>query len=108
MTTCNGACASTTKCYVGDIGTELIVDTCEDLSTATSVKLMVWKPGATTATVWVGSVYDTTHIRYVVQAVTGGSDLSVAGLYKVQAWAQMPSGTWRGATTSFWVYDVFD
>lgn len=99
--TCN-SCSVPSKFYVGDTGTEIIVDTCDDITTATLVKLMVQKPDDTIVE-WVGSVYDTTKIRHVVVA----GDLDLAGEYLVQAYVQMPSWVGRGNNTSFKVNEPF-
>ena len=91
------------KYYVGNLGTEIIVDTCKDITTATKVSLMVMKPNATVAEEWVGSVYEDTKIRYVVIA----GDFDVAGEYRMQAYVEMPSWQGRGSTVRFKVSDLF-
>jgi len=96
--TCNSG-----KYYVGDIGTELIVDVCVDISTATSLKLFVMKPGDLVAEEWNGGLYQAHYIRYVITA----GDLDRAGEYRVQAWIQLPTGEWRGDVDKFTVCDVF-
>jgi hypothetical protein len=103
MTVCQTGCASS-KYYVGDVGTEVLVDVCVDISAAIAVKLYVLKPGATAPVEWAGGVYQLQYIRYVIQA----GDLSVAGEYKVQAWVQLPGGTWRGDVATFRVYAPFE
>lgn len=84
------------KYYVGDIGTEILVDTGSDISTATSVSLKVQKPSGKEA-VWVGTVYDTDYIRYVVK--TG--DFNEVGTYRVQAYVTLPSWSGLGDTAVF-------
>lgn len=103
MTECSSTCTSS-KYYVGDIGTELIVDVCVDISTATAVKLYVLKPGATVAVEWAGAVYQSHYIRYVIKS----GDLSVPGEYRVQAGVTMPTGSWRGDVDVFRVYAPFE
>ena len=76
------------KIHAGDIGTIFIVDTGENISTATSTDLKVRKPDGST-TVWGGSLYGTNFIKYTIQA----GDL-VAGDYRLQAYIEMP--TWIG------------
>lgn len=102
MTACTTGCG-VSKVYVGDVGTEILVDVCVDISTATTVELSVLKPGATTAVTWAAGVYLLRYVRYVVQA----GDLSVAGEYKLQVRVVLPGGAWRGDVTTFRVYDVF-
>lgn len=101
-TSCTTGCG-VSKYYVGDIGTELIVDVCVDITSATAAKLYVLKPGATAAVEWVAGVYQTQYLRHVCVA----GDLSVAGEYKVQAWVQLPNGSWRGDVATFRVYPAF-
>jgi hypothetical protein len=95
-TSCGDSCADPTKYYVGDIGTEIIVDTCSDISTATLVSLKVKKPDDTEVE-WVGAIYDTTKIRYIVLA----GDFDQSGKYRVQSYVEMPGWEGRGDTTYF-------
>lgn len=101
MTVCSN-CDLDGKYYVGDVGTEIIVDTCSDITTATVTDLLVEKPDGTSH-VWSGSAYDTTKIRYVVQA----GDFDQDGEYYLQAYVEMPGWSGRGVTTSFRVMGVF-
>jgi hypothetical protein len=91
------------KYYVGDLGTEIIVDTCSDISEATLAALIVLKPNASTPVTWVGAVYETTKIRYIVTA----DDFNVAGEYRLQAYVEMPGWKGRGDTVRFKVTDPF-
>lgn len=101
MTAC-GACDVDGKYYVGDVGTEIIVDTCSDISTATLARLIVEKPDGTIEN-WDGAVFETTKIRYVVSV----GDFDQAGKYNLQAYVEMPGGQWRGNTVTFTVSPVF-
>jgi len=91
-----------TKVYVGDIGTELLLDTGQALATATALTIEVLKPDSTTAS-WTGAVSATTKIRFVSAAGT----FNIAGEYRLQAKAVMPSGTWLGQTVSLTIYTPF-
>lgn len=101
MTVCSN-CDLPGKYYVGDVGTEIIVDTCSDISTSTVRDLLVEKPDGTRVT-WHGSVYETTKIRYVVRA----GDFDQAGEYSVQAYVEMPGWTGKGNTVTFKVTGEF-
>ena len=101
MTVCT-VCDGDSRYYVGDIGTELIIDTCTNITTATLVQILVEKPDETTA-VWVGAVYDTTKIRYVIQA----GDWDQEGRYRYQAYVEMPSWQGKGDTVVQKIYDSF-
>lgn len=105
MTTCstNVCGGGGAKYYVGDIGTEIIVDTCSPISGATKAALLVMKPGSSAAVEWVGTVFEDTKIRYIVTA----DDFNIAGEYRMQAYVEMPGWTGRGDTVRFKVSDPF-
>lgn len=94
------------KYYIGDIGTEVILDCGCDISLATYTAIAVKKPDDTIAE-WVGTAYtidgDTDYIRYI----TGVGDLNVIGIYKVQARLTISGWTGRGETATFQVHHVF-
>lgn len=91
------------KYYVGDTGTEIIVDTCSDITTATKVALLVLKPNASAAEEWIGTVEEETKIKYVVKV----NDFDVAGEYRMQSYVEMPGWEGRGNTARFKVSDQF-
>ena len=91
------------KIYKGDEGTVFQVEVGVDISSATTVELRVWKPGASSATTWNGSA-NGTRIDYT----TVTDDLDTAGMHKLQAYVEMGGGIWRGETTNFTVHDVFE
>ena len=101
MTVCN-VCDGDSRYYVGDIGTEVLVDTCVDVTTATLLQIRVNKPDGTTV-VWTGTVYDTTKIRYVIQ----DGDWDQEGQYRYQAYVEMPGWRGRGETATQKIYDSF-
>jgi hypothetical protein len=98
-TTCE---SSENKYYVGDIGTEVIVDTCSNISSATTANLKVEKPDGTLVT-WVGVVYQTTKIRYVIL----DGDFDQAGKYLMQAYVEIGSWSGHGDTVTFTVSELF-
>ena len=100
--TCN-TCDSDSKYYVGDVGTELILDTCVDITTATLVQIMVQKPDDTEE-IWAANIYDTTHVRHVIQ----DGDWDQEGRYRYQAYVEMPSWEGRGDTVMHKIYSEFD
>ena len=101
MTICN-ACDLPSRFYQGDVGTALIVDTCNDITTATVTNLLVQKPDLSMVT-WVGTVFETTKIRYTIQA----GDFDQAGEYRLQSYVEMPSWVGRGDTAIFKVTKAF-
>jgi hypothetical protein len=102
MTSCNDSCSGPGQYYIGDIGTEIIVDVCSDITTATLAALKVMKPDMTEHT-WVGSVYDTTKIRYIAQS----GDFDQVGEYRVQPYIEMPGWQGRGDTATFKISSQF-
>jgi hypothetical protein len=104
MATVCSNCDLDGKYYIGDIGTEIIVDTCVDLVEAGAIvtNLIVEKPDRTVE-IWAGSIYGTTSIKYVVQV----GDFDQAGPYRIQAYVEMSGWTGRGNTATFQVTDLF-
>lgn len=92
----------TNKIYLGDTGTEIILDTGEDLTSATVMKILY--KNKTTSGEWIATVVETTKLRYVTQT----DDLDVSGVWKVQAYVEMPSWSGKGNTASFNVLTSFN
>ena len=91
-----------TTVYVGDIGTEIILDCGTDISSATVRKINARKPDGTTLQ-WLADADGTTSIKYV----TVDGDLSAAGLWLLQAYIEMPGWKGRGETARMPVADSF-
>ncbi len=91
---------SSKKPYVGDIGTDIILDVHEDLTGAT-VGISVRKPSGTTA-VWPAAVHESRSVRHTAAA----GDFNETGVYRVQPVISLADGTWsgRGKTAEFRVY----
>lgn len=91
--------------YVGDVGTEVTVETGEDLSSATVTVLKVKKPDdAISAEVtWSGTVYDTTKIRYII----ANGDWDQSGRYLLQSYVELPTWQGRGDTVAFEIKKKF-
>jgi hypothetical protein len=99
------------KIYVGDVGTviRLNVDPDElgtiDISTASTLKILVQKPDKTEVE-WTATQYqDTTKIEYS----TVDGDLDQKGTYKIQAYVawHLPASEHKGETTTIRVYEGF-
>jgi hypothetical protein len=74
--------------HVGDIGTEIIFDTGEDLSTAT-VHILLYRKPSGLAGEWAGTVVGTT-LKFITTLIT---DLDIAGVWQGQAYCETP--TWK-------------
>lgn len=96
------------KYYVGDVGTEVLVDTKSDISTATVLKLLVKKPSGEEIE-WVGvlgppnSIGVYTKIKYIVKE----GDWDTQGWWLVQSYVEMPSWRGRGETVKFRLYPEY-
>lgn len=91
------------KVYVGDIGTEIILDCGLNIAAATSVSMRVRNPSGATST-WTAVLEGTTQIKHV----TVEGDLAVPGVYRIQAKVVMPDWSGTGSTAEFTVYREFD
>lgn len=92
----------TTKTYVGDTGTVIVLDCGQDISTASARSIEVRKPDKSTVT-WSASASGTTAIQFTTLAGT----LDMPGTWRLQAKVTLPSGTWRGETAQLEVYNPF-
>jgi len=90
------------KVYVGDVGTEIVLDCGSDISDATVMEIEVSKPSGATET-WTAALEGTNYLKYVVQA----GDLDEAGTWKLQASIVTPAWTGLGETAKLKVYEAF-
>jgi len=91
------------KVYVGDVGTEIILNCGQDLTGATGVQIKVKKPDLTTTT-WTASVYNNNYIKYVIQT----NDLDQAGIYYLQASLTLGAWSGLGETAMLKVHSAYD
>lgn len=87
------------KHYVGETGTNIILDTGSDIEGATTSKILVRKPDGTKVE-WDANVYDETKLKYTLAE----DDLDQSGTYYMQALIATGSGEWRGETDSIYIY----
>lgn len=78
--------------FVGDVGTEIVVDCGTDVSSATVRSIVIRKPNGAME-VWPAVADGTTAIKHV----TVDGDLDVPGVWKLQAAIEMPG--WKGSGT---------
>lgn len=76
--------------FIGDTGTEIVLDCGIDVSSATARKIIARKPSGTRVE-WTAAAEGSTSIKYVTQA----DDLNVAGEWALQAHIEMPD--WIGS-----------
>ena len=82
------------KVYVGDIGTEFVLDCGVAINTATVMEIRIKKPSGAVAT-WTATLSGTQSVRYVAAA----NDIDEAGAWKMQAYVDTPD--WRGLGETF-------
>jgi len=90
------------KVYVGDVGTEIILDCKEDISAATVSDILAKKPNGVVVT-WIGTVISLTKIKYATVA----SDLDMAGTWKLQVKVTVAGWSGLGETVDLKVFGAF-
>lgn len=90
------------KVYLGDVGTDIILDCGSDISDATVRQIIAKKPSGETVT-WPAVAEGANSIKYKV--VDG--DIDEAGLWSLQARVVTPSWSGRGETFPMQVYELF-
>ena len=81
--------------YLGDVGTEIIIDCGAPISAATKCEIKFSRPSGTTGT-WIATLKTTTSISYVTQA----DDIDELGLWWVQAYIETPAWKLYGKATT--------
>jgi hypothetical protein len=96
------------KHYIGETGTQILVDCQQSLATATFYSLLVLKPDGSQAT-WIPTLYtDTLGKMNYLQYLTLPTDFSVSGMYAIQPFVKLPGWSGPGETVTFYVYGPFD
>lgn len=90
----------TSPVFVGDIGTEIVLDCGQTITGATKLEIVARRPDGTNVT-WTASADTTTAIKYATQA----NDLNQAGDWKLQAYIETASWKGRGAIVTLTVSD---
>jgi hypothetical protein len=92
----------TTKHYVDEIGTTIIVDAKTDISTATLIQLRVKKPDGNVF-YWAAVLNGLTRAQYTLQP----GDFDQAGVYYIQLYVEMPAWQGLGETAPQEVFEAF-
>lgn len=92
----------TDKYYVGDTGTDIIVDCGTAITGATATTLKIKKPDGTEVT-WTAIIDGTDHLKYTTLI----DDFSVPGTYFLQASITLGGWTGLGETAQFMIYDPY-
>ena len=100
------------KHYVGETGTELILDTGILIGSATSQYVKTLNPAKVEGT-FTASLYSSYSElagltgTYLLKHTLATSDFSIPGKWKFQAFIGTASGTWYGETVDLIIYDDF-
>ena len=86
--------------FVGDVGTEIVVDCGIAVTNATVRKIIVVKPGGRRVR-WDAVLESTNQIKYTTQV----GDIDVIGDWSVQAYIELPSWKGYGTIAEFKVVD---
>lgn len=91
------------RCYIGEIGTDIILNLGEDITGATGRTIEVKKPDNTTDS-WAASIYNSNYLKYTIQS----GDFDQAGVYIFQAALTLSGWTGLGDAVKLTVYSLFD
>jgi uncharacterized membrane protein len=90
------------KPYVGDIGTQIVLDCGQDISSASARSIEARRPDGTTVS-WPAVASGSNAISYTTDA----NSLNMPGIWLLQAKVTMGAGVWRGETAQLQVYAPF-
>jgi hypothetical protein len=91
------------KHYIGEIGTDIILNCGTDISAATAVYIKYQKPDGTSGS-WAGTKYNTNYVKYTLLA----NDIGVAGRWVFQAYITSTLWTGYGETCEIIFSPLFD
>ena len=91
------------KHYIGEVGTDIVLDTGITITGATAIKIKYQKPDGTTGE-WTASKNGTTKVQYTL--LTGNIDQ--AGVWTFQAYVEVSGGKWHGQTSEINFSALFD
>lgn len=89
--------------YLGDVGTEILIDMQQDISTATDKSLKIRFADATTTT-WSPTIVSSNYLRYIIQ----DGDLDVQGKCYVQPYLEFATWQGHGDTVNFTIRRLYD
>lgn len=101
-----GGTLRTAKHYVGEIGTNVILNVGVDISASTAAEIHVKKPDGTTVT-WSPTVYTFNGDTFFLKYTTTTGDFDQVGKYKVQPYVVLPDWKGYGKTSYFLIYPLF-
>ncbi len=103
-----------TKHYVGEAGTNLILDTGVLIGSATQQYITYRKPDGTTTGSFVASLYSSYSAlaqltgTYLLLHTLLATDLDQPGEWRFQSYIGAVGGTWNGETVKINIFDSFE
>ena len=91
------------KHYIGEIGTDILVDCGSDITGATDTKLKVKKPDGSEVE-WIAAIDGTNFLKYTTLI----TDFNLAGTYYLQASLVLAGWTGLGETALFVIDEPFE
>lgn len=88
------------KTYIGDTGTEVILDCGQDVSSASARTIEARKPDGSTVS-WPAVAEGANGIK----ATSAADTFDQAGAWRLQARVTIGAGTWRGETATLRVFE---
>jgi len=85
------------KHYVGEIGTEVIINCGTNISAASTKNLKVLKPDGKTEVVWAAEFSGTNSLKYIIKE----GDLDQVGSYSIQPYIILNGWIGHGETVRF-------
>ena len=101
------------KHYIGEIGTQILLDCGINLSDIITPRIYYKKPSGIVGT-WVGVLYSSYSDlalaigTYFVSYTLAGTDANVSGEWEFQAVVANTAGTWYGETAKMSIYGTFE
>lgn len=92
------------KHYVGEEGTQIILETSIDVTAASVKAIKVLKPGATEEVSWEADDLETTKLAHTLEA----GDFNVAGMYRFQTYVELGGQKVRGETFEKYIFEKFE
>jgi len=92
---------SDNKIFIGDIGTEIILDAGSDLSSESTLEIHYLKPSGATG-IWEASVYQTNYAKYTTLA----DDLDEAGVWRFRIYTVLASWTGYGVVDTHEIFEL--
>lgn len=102
------------KHYVGESGTDIILDTGILVGSAPDLRILFRKPDGVTTGSFAGSAYSSYSQlalaigTYFIRKTLTVTDITIPGEWRFQAYVGAVDGTWYGELTKINIYDLYE